>query len=150
MPLQIRDVMTSEPSTASPTAPLQAVAREIVEERYSGLPVVEDGRLVGTVEVGDLLPQSGQVPFTRVAVLEFHGEWLEEDEMQEYARALREMTVSEVMARDPPTVSPGDSVGAALAKLVEAGVRRLTVVDDERVVGIVTRTDLLRAFTEGV
>lgn len=140
--------MTANPSTVRPDTLLTEAAEEIIEERYSGMPVVdEEGHLVGLLEVADLLPFPSQVPFSQVPVLEFQGEWLDEDDLDAFSEGLRTMTVKEVMRTEPPTVPPNTPLAKVLRKLIEEGDRRLLVVDEEdKLVGVVTRTDLLRAF----
>lgn len=148
MSLRVRDVMTSDPSTVSPETPLTEVADEIIEERYSGVPVVEGNEVVGLVEVADLLPQPSQVPFSQVPVLEFQGEWIDEDHLEEFSEDLQRMNVGQVMRPDPSIVRPDEPLGAIIRKLVESESRRLLVIEEGGgLVGVVTRTDLLRAFS---
>lgn len=150
MALHVRDVMTSDPSTVTPDTPLTLVAEEIIEERYSGVPVVdEQGRLVGLVEVEDLLPQPSQVPFTRIPVLEFQGEWIEESTLEEYTEELQRLTVERVMREEPVTVEPDDPIGKVLEALLSGEARRVFVAEEGELVGVVTRTDLLAAFVGG-
>lgn len=147
MSFRVRDVMTADPSTLEPDTLLTHVAEEIIEERYSGLPVVDDGELVGLLEVGDLLPQPSQVPFSRVPVLEFEGEWIDEADLDKFVDGLENLTVEKVMRTDMPIIEADAPLGDAIKQLVEDRVRRLLVVDEEgTLVGVVTRTDLLKAF----
>lgn len=149
MALNVRDVMTAEVSTTSPDALLVTAAREIIEKRYSGIPVTEGAELVGLVEVEDLLPRPSQVPFTRVPVLEFQGGWVEEDDLSAFYEALQELTVGEVMRVELPTISADAPLGKALIQLIQNDYRRLLAVDDDdRLVGVLTRTDLLRVLLE--
>lgn len=151
MALECRDVMTADPDTVAPDTSLAVVAEMIMEAPYSGLPIARDGTPVGVVEVGDLLPRPGQVPGTDVAVLEFQGEWVEEEGAEEFIEALRNRQVEEVMREEFVTIAPDAAFGEALRALVEEDHRRLLVVDeDEKIIGIVTRTDLLRLLTGGV
>lgn len=149
MSVRVRDVMTSDPSTVTPDTMLTQVAEEIIEQRYSGVPVVDEaGELLGVVEVEDLLPRSTQVPFTDVPVLEFQGEWIEEDTLERYSRDLQGLTVDRVMRTDLLKVSPDTRLAEVLASLIEGVHRRVLVVDENnRLVGVVTRTDLLRVFS---
>lgn len=150
MALRVRDVMTSDLSTVTPDTPLTEVAREIIDERYSGVPVVDDeGTLVGVVEVEDILPQPSQVPFTRIPVMEFQGEWVEEDDLERYSRELQSSSVERVMRTNPLTVAPDARIGEVLVELVRGPARRIFVLDDGELVGVVTRTDLLASLTGG-
>lgn len=148
MSFRVRDIMTADPRTVGPDTLLTTVAEEIIEERYSGLPVVDDGELLGLLEVGDLLPQPSQVPFSKVPVLEFEGEWIDEDDLDDFAEGLESLTVEKVMrTNDLPVIKADQPLGEAIKLLVEDRVRRLLAVDEEdNLVGVVTRTDLLKAF----
>jgi CBS domain-containing protein len=147
MSLRVRDVMTSDPSTVTPETLLTDVAEEIIQQRYSGVPVVDDKEVVGLVEVGDLLPHPEQVPFSQVDALEFQGEWVDEDRLEAYYDVLQRLRVEAVMRTDPTTVEPGARLGEIIRKLLEDDVRRLLVTDeDDELVGVITRTDLLKSF----
>jgi CBS domain-containing protein len=139
--------MTSDPSTVTPETLLTDVAEEIIQQRYSGVPVVDDKEVVGLVEVGDLLPHPEQVPFSQVDALEFQGEWVDEDRLEAYYDVLQRLRVEAVMRTDPTTVEPGARLGEIIRKLLEDDVRRLLVTDeDDELVGVITRTDLLKSF----
>lgn len=148
MSLRVRDVMTRDPSTVAPDTLLTDVAEEILEENYSGVPVVEAGELVGLVEVGDLLPHPEQVPFSRVDVLEFQGEWVDEERLEAYYDVLQRLKVEAVMRSDPTVVAPDTPLGEVIRKLLDDEARRLCIVDEDgALIGVVTRTDVLKAIT---
>lgn len=153
MPLRIRDIMTPDPDVATPGTPLVDVAEKIIERRYSGMPVCDDdGHPVGVVEVGDLLPRPGQVPATNVPVLQFHGEWVEEQGVEGFLETLRQTKVEAVMRTEFLGIGPAATIGEALTALVVHDHRRVLVVseDGEDLLGVVTRTDLLRILAGGV
>lgn len=148
MSLRVRDVMTADPSTVTPDTLLTDVAEEILAERYSGIPVVEGGELVGLVEVGDLLPHPEQVPFSQVDALEFQGEWVDEERLEAYYDVLKRLKVEAVMRSDPTVVPPDTALGEVIRQLVEDEARRLCIVDEDgELVGVATRTDVLKAIT---
>lgn len=153
MPLHVRDVMTSHPDSVSPDTSLATAAQMIIEKRYSGLPVCDpEGRPVGVVEVDDLLPRPGNVPATNVPVLQFQGEWVEEENVERFLQALRQNEVEGIMRTEFARIGRENRVGEALSALVTEHHRRLLVVDPdtEELIGVITRTDLLRMLTGGV
>jgi CBS domain-containing protein len=120
----IRDVMSDRVVTISADATLNDAARILCENDISGAPVVtETGELVG------LIAEPGLIDML----------------FDEDARQLR---VSEYMTREVHAVCPEDSLAEAARLLVLYGIRRLPVVDDGQLVGMVTRRDLLN-FTLG-
>jgi CBS domain-containing protein len=145
--MKVRDVMTSPAITVTPEMPFAAVAATLVEHDISGAPVVDEaGHLVGVVSEADLLDRQvhgrRQVPglWTLLAEL-LHGR----DPDRVHAPVA--LTASELMTSDIDVVGPDDDLRTAVRRMVDRGHRRLTVVADGAVVGVVSRRDVLRPFT---
>ena len=144
--MKVADLMTRAPETLSPKATLAEAARKILETRYGGFPVVdEEGRLLGLLQVEELLPRPENVPFSDVEALQLFGEWVDEGTLQEIYHRYQSTPVEAVMLKEIPRVHPEDPLGKALQVLLTTEVRHLPVVDREnRVVGILTRSDFLK------
>lgn len=147
--LTVSEAMTQPVRTTTPDALLSAVARTLSEAHISGMPVCDaEGRLAGIVTEGDLIRilQRVSVP-TYVDILGgvFPYPWPSALEKQ-----LREVTayrVDQIMTRHVVTVTPAQSLEEAARRMMERGVKRLPVVDDQsRVVGIISRADVVRAL----
>ena len=143
--MHVSELMTTDVVTTTPATTLRDAARTLVARNISGMPVCdESGSLLGVISEGDILykergrsePRSGVLGW----LLDEHPEW----ELEK----TRATTVSEAMTSPPITTSPIASVAEAARLMTEAGVNRLPVVTlgDGRLVGILTRTDLIRAF----
>lgn len=132
-----RDVVTVDVSTS-----LRTVAALLTEKRISGLPVVSGGRVVGVVSEADILAKERGETNGRGGMFAF----LRED------RALAELklearTAGEAMSAPALTIAPTRPVAEAAGIMIDQRVNRLPVVDaDGRLLGIVTRADLVRAF----
>jgi len=126
-------------------------ARLMLENRFGGLPVVdEEGKLVGVIEVNDLLPHPELIPHSDVEALKLFEDWIDPGDYAEIFRRYERTPVREVMHTKVLTLKPDDRLWHALKTLVENHFRRIPVVDDEgRVVGILTRSDFLRLFLSG-
>jgi len=130
------DVMTTGAATARPETPLVEAAHLMVEHKISGLPVVDgNDRLVGIISEGDFLRQrSGKGP----GLLEML--------VNQGTADLASRRVEELMTRDTVSIA----VDTPLAEIVELmnrhKVRRLPVVTQGKVVGIVSRANLLQAL----
>jgi CBS domain-containing protein len=142
--MQASDIMTHPVVTVQPGTPLEDVIRLMLAHRISGLPVVEHDTLVGIVSEGDLLrrPETGTERRRR--------HWLHllgggEAEAAEYVRT-HGMTAGEVMTTDVVSVSETTSVEELAAVLESRGIKRVPVLRDGRLVGIVSRADLLRSL----
>ena len=144
--MKVADLMTRAPEILRPKATLEEAARKILETRYGGFPVVdEEGRLLGLLQVEGLLPRPENVPFSDVEALQLFGEWVDEGTLQEIYRRYQSTPVEAVMLKEIPRVHPEDPLGKALQVLLTTEVRHLPVVDQEdKVVGILTRSDILK------
>lgn len=140
-----RDVMTTSVATVPAHLPVEEVARFLLDRRISGAPVVDDDdRVIGMVSEGDLLrrPETG--------TLQPRSWWLwllgaPGDQASEYVKT-HGRRAADVMTRDVVTVSE-DTPLAELAGLLEKRrIKRVPVVRDGKLVGIVSRADILRAL----
>ena len=132
MAMLVEDVMTREVAAVPPGEPLAEVARLMVEHRVSGLPVVAgDGTVLGVVSEADLLEK---------------GRWLL-DRLDVTQRLVFEVRVAgEAMSSPAVTIRPDCSLATAAREMFAHDVNRLPVVEDGELVGIVTRSDLVRGF----
>lgn len=142
--MKVKDVMRREVTTVAPATPLKEVATILSEHGFSGLPVVADGgRVVGVVSEADILAKERGPTERRGGLL---GWLLEPPDVWAEAK-LDARTAEEAMSAPAITVEPGAAVAAAAGIMVERGINRLPVVENGELVGIVTRADLVRAFT---
>jgi CBS domain-containing protein len=132
--MRVRDVMTSPAVTVRPEATLRDVAAVLGEHRISGAPVVsDDGRVLGVVSEEDFLHKEREATDARRRRVE-----------EKKARA---RTAGEAMSAPPITTGPNHELSEVASVMLDKHVRRLPVVDaDGRLLGIVTRSDLVRAF----
>jgi len=133
----VESVMTGEVVTVGTTTPVEEIAATLAERRFGAVPVVDDlGLVAGVVSAADLV--------TRI---EFGGPSAVPPANRAAERRLRKaggLVAWQVMSRPVVTVDRHDPVGLAARRLAESGVRRLFVLGDDRLVGVVTRGDLLR------
>ena len=138
--MKIGELMTEHVVTVAPGATLKEAAVLLARHRISGLPVIDpDRRVVGIVSEGDFLEkQAGERP--RQGPLR---RLLKDDRPDK----LEARTVGEAMTALAITIGARHEAARAAQLMVEHKVNRLPVVDDEkRLLGIVTRADLVRAF----
>jgi CBS domain-containing protein len=143
--MQAKDVMTTKIVTVRPDARVDHIAALLLERRISGVPVVDaEGRIVGIVTEGDLMrrPEMGT---------ERHrGWWLrlfgdERERAAEYARA-HGSRAEQVMTRNVITVTEETPLGEIARLLEEHRIKRVPVVRDGKLVGIVSRANLLHGL----
>jgi CBS domain-containing protein len=141
--MTIEQVMTRDVITVNPAASIHAAARLMVDHGVSGLPVVaDDGTLVGIISEGDLI-----LRHTRRAQRPWWRAFFENPEQvaREYQKAAG-TTVAEVMTHPVVSLSPAWGIETAAAIFQNRRIRRIPVVRDGHLVGIVTRADLIKAL----
>ena len=135
--------MTVDVATVTPETTLKDVAAELSRRRISGMPVIDDdGHVVGVISEADLLAKEQSEPDQRPGVI---ARLLNRDDTDESSR-FGAATVGEAMTKPAVTVESHLPVAIAADQMLELEVNRLPVVRQERLVGIVTRADLVRAF----
>jgi CBS domain-containing protein len=144
--MQADELMTFGVISIRPDAPIEEAARLMLHYRISGLPVIDDsGKLVGMVTEGDLLPRpGGAAGCDRPRWLEFLL-----DAAGAAGRRLPELaSVRDVMTHPPIAVNESTPVQEIVALMQRHGVKRVPVVSDGKVTGIVSRADLLRSLAK--
>ncbi len=142
--VRVGEVMTRDVVSVTPDRPLKDVAAALVERGVSGLPVCDaDGAVVGVLSEADLLVKQGGAPERSGGLFA----WLVDTASAPDLAKLRAHTAGEAMTAPAITVESGAPVSEAARTMVSLGVNRLPVVEDGRLVGIVTRADLVRLFT---
>jgi CBS domain-containing protein len=146
----VRQVMTTDVLTFRPTDTIDAAARALSDRHLGGAPVVDDaGRVLGLLEDDDLIVQDSRLHVP--TVISLFGGYLElPSALAHFERDLRKAvaaTVADVMDADAPTCRPDDTLETVATTLHEGGGSRLAVVDEDgRLVGVVSRGDLVRAI----
>ena len=135
----IRDLMTTDLITVGPETSLKEAARRMLQAGISGLLVTDDERLVGIITEADFVSaEAGRGKRKRAGLLRF----LIRDE----GVPSEERSVGDVMTTDVVTVPP-DAEHVEAARLMHlTGVKRLPVVEEGELIGLVSRSDVLRSF----
>ena len=145
--MKAKDVMTHCLVSITPDAPIRDAIARMISHQVSGMPVIgEDGRLVGMITESDFLRRA-----------EMHTEapqrrWLElllgpASVADEYSRS-HGRTVKDVMSSDVVAAGEDTPLSEIVGLMEEHGIKRVPIVDNDRVVGIVSRADLMTALGE--
>lgn len=143
--MRVADVMTLNIVTVRPSASVREVARILLDHRISAVPVVdEQDRPVGIVSEGDLLRRVETGTETK------RSWWLDllSDPEDRALRFVREHghTAEQVMSRELITTTEEADLAEVARLLEKHGIKRLPVLRDGRIVGVVSRADILRGF----
>jgi len=140
--MKAKDVMTVDVVSVSPDHSVRNAARIMLDHRISGLPVIDDaGRVVGIITEGDLMRRS-ELGAQALASVDRQFS-TEENHARAYVKS-HSWKVADVMTSDPAKVDEETPLPRIAALMVERGIKRVPVMKEEHLVGIVSRTDLLR------
>jgi len=143
--LTVADVMTRSVRSVRPKTPLKDVARLMLDNWLSGVPVVDRyGTVLGVVSEADFLAKEQGV--RAVHHRRLAGLFGETAEVQTQLAKLAARTAGEAMTAPAVTIESKRPIHEAAALMTNRRINRLPVVDDGRLVGIVTRADLVRAY----
>lgn len=134
--LNVEDVMSSTLRVTAPDCPIATVTRDMTKYRFRRLPVVSDDVLYGIVTATDIMRYLGsREVFSR----------LETGNVAEVTA----LPVRTLIARELSTTTPEKSINEAAREMLEKNIGALPVIEDSRLIGLVTEFDLVRAFAAG-
>ena len=146
LPVLVRDLMTANPVSVEPTATVKDIAEIMLDRDIRCVPVVDVGELlIGVVSEADLICREG-CPSIR----SHHLADLVDNAVTEHRHHWKERTkglsAGEIMTADITTCTPDEPVAIASRRMLKQDLRTLPVTQDRRLVGILSRHDLLRLF----
>jgi CBS domain-containing protein len=140
----VSDLMKYDVNTVAPETTLADAARIMVSQHVSGLPVVEDGKLVGMVTEGDLLRRA-EIGTDSKKQNWFRAFFLPSSLADEYVHTHGRF-VRDVMTESVMTVFPDTSLAEVANIMCKQRVKRLPVLENGKLIGIIARADLLAAL----
>jgi CBS domain-containing protein len=147
----VQDFMTANPVTVKPTDSVATVVKILDEQRFRGLPVVdEQGNFVGLVSEEDLMVR--EAPVQSPLYLTLLGSIIYFDSSEKFQQQLKKslgMLVQDVMTTHPPITQPHAPLSEVAQTMLQSRIGQLPVLDaDHKLVGIITRHDLIHALRE--
>ena|SRR5688500_15817361 len=131
--MTVAELMQREVKTVGSDASVQEVVVTLADAHVSGVPVVDaGGRVIGVVSSSDVLTAEAEA-----------------DDADARRELLENTAVRDIMTPQSFTVSPDDDIREAARQMLYADVHRLFVTDGERVVGVISTTDIVRAVANG-
>lgn len=149
--MKVSEIMTREVYHLSPEMSVKEAAQFLLEKEVGGAPVLDkEGNLVGIVSESDLIMDEVKLQFpTFFHLLDgfiFLSDWRD---YQEKLRKAVGLKVSDVMSSPVFTVEADSSVEEAATLMVQKQISRLPVLDKGKIVGIVSKRDLIKAIADG-
>jgi len=147
-----REIMSPDPMTVGPETPVKEIAQIMLDNRIRCLPVVdEEGKVLGVVDEEDLVHQDAKIQFP--SFIHFLDSYIMlPSSLNRFKKELRQAVGSvahDVMEEEYRAVNPIDSVEAVATLMVDKDLEYVLVVEDERLQGLITRSDILKTLIGG-
>ncbi len=154
MALTVADIMDTDMPTVSPEDTVEHVLRVMNDSELSGVPVVTaGGRCVGIITEADLIMTGEDADLHLPHYFELFGGYVFLEPMKRFEERLRKAfssTAADMMTEDPVTIEPDAGIAEAARLIARKRHNRLPVVEHGRLVGVVTRVDVLDALANPV
>lgn len=153
--MNVKDVMNSDVISCRPDDEISNAAQLLKEQNISGLPVVDEGKVVGIVTEADILkllevPEHGGLwlpsPFEVIEIP--IRELINWEDTKHMLADIGSKPIRDIMESEVYAISADSSIEDASAMMIKHKVNRLPVLDGETLVGIITRGDIIRGLAE--
>lgn len=144
----VSEIMTTDLITVTPDTTVRELAELFVARRIGSLPVLDQqGKLLGMVTESDLVEQSKNLHLPTVITL---FDWViylqSEKSLEQELKRMGGRTVADLYRADTPTIAPDADLSAAADLMSAHHVNSLPVVQQEQLLGIVSRIDIIRTL----
>jgi len=146
--MKAKDIMVTEVITIKQHATIEEIARVLIDNKISGVPVVDEaGHLMGMVTEGDLLhketnPRLPHAVNILGAIIYYNG-------VEQYNEDFKKMMASQalsIMTDKVITVTAEQEVEDIVKLMLEHGIKRVPVMEGERIIGIISRADIVKCL----
>jgi len=154
MILQVKDIMTTHVQSVSSGVGLDVLEDELSKHAISGVPVIDDGKVVGVVSRSDIIKRLNiEHTYAVMAYDYYEGPFITHSVSDEanqlgslVGNRMEHLTVKDIMNQSIKSVSSGQSIAEAAKLMLEHKVHRLLVID-EKLVGIISSTDFVKHYS---
>ena len=144
--MKTQEIMTANVITITPDKTVEDAAKLMLEKEIGGLPVVENGKVIGMITESDFIGKHVEVPHAVGSFKELLGQWFEGVSFEEIITDARKTKVREVMAETVVAVTPETPLTKTVQIMMNQDLNRLIVLNNGSLVGIIARRDILKAF----
>lgn len=154
--MKVKDIMVKDIITIKPDETLEEVALKFAKSNISGAPVVENNKVIGVISEADILEHIRKTckkfdmvyiptPLSKLGIVDFREG--KSKNLEEAFTKAGKTKAKEVMKRDLITTTPNELAKNVAKLMIEKKINRLPVVKNEKLVGIVTRGDIIKGVT---
>jgi CBS domain-containing protein len=145
--LKAKDIMTKEVITVPSGMEIVQAAKILLDKAINGIPVVEDGKLVGILCQSDLIAQQEKLPTPSVfTLLDSIIPLGSNKHFEKVLRKIAATTVADAMTPDPVTVQPETGIDEVATLMLEKNFHTIPVTEEGKLVGIIGKEDILRTI----
>ncbi len=146
--ITVRDIMTTDLITVTPDTDVARVAQILLDNHINGAPVVDhNDRITGIICQSDLIAQQKKLPIpTFFTFLESVIQVTSMKEIDKQVSKIAALTVSQAMSPNPVTVEPDTDLETVASLMVDNNFHTLPVIEEDRLVGVVGKEDVLRTL----
>jgi len=143
--MKVKDIMTNNVVTCDVTTPVNEVANKLVDNHITGMPVLDGEKIVGIITEADLIMQKAKIQIPQyIQILDSYLYLEDPSEVETELKKITGMTAKEVMTAKPITIGSNDSVSDLATLIEENHINPIPVVDNDKLVGIVSRADIVK------
>ena len=144
--ITVNDIMTTDLITLTPDMDIATAGKILLDNRINGAPVMDvSGRLVGILCQSDLIAQQKKLPIPTVfTLLDSVIQLSSKKQIEKQVRKITALTVLDAMTPNPVTVRPDSTLETVAALMVESNFHTLPVLDNDHLVGIIGKEDVIR------
>ena len=148
--LRAKDIMTRDVITVSPKMEIAHAAKLLLEKRINGVPVVDEGKLVGIICQSDLVAQQKKFPIPSLfTILDGFIPLKSIKNLKKMVQKITATTVAQAMTSNPATVHPITGIDEIASLMVDKNFHTIPVVEEGSLVGIVGKEDILSVLMQG-
>jgi CBS domain-containing protein len=139
------DLMSPDVIKIRAETTVDQIVKLLNEHRIGGVPVVDDeDRVIGMVSESDLFLKEKGMPFSAVKVPTLFKRWVDPDRLTEIYEGARHHTAADVMTTEVICVDVNDTIGHVAWLMAQRNIKRVPVLQDGVLVGMITRSDIVR------
>ena len=148
--LRAKDIMTRDVITVSPKMEIAHAAKLLLEKGINGVPVVDEGKLVGIICQSDLVAQQKKFPIPSLfTILDGFIPLKSIKNLEKTVQKIAATTVAQAMTSNPATVQPNTAIDEIASLMVDKNFHTIPVLEEGGLVGIVGKQDILRLLMPG-
>ncbi len=146
----IKDLMTTKVLTVDPETKVPVVAKILHDNHFTGVPVVQDGRVIGTISESDFISANSDLYLPTYITMLSSMEYVQgaKKNVPDVVNKIINATAKDIMNQDVPFAKPDMTLEQVAKLFAEKSVNPIPVTDNEnKLLGIVSRSDMIKFFT---